>query len=184
MGGDIFDLETKVTKIYQKSSPYYNKLSRISNLSLNFDNIIIYAESTDIFCINNFKVILKETKIYDNFDVNYLNSYSLSYKTHSIFYKEVKSRKVKNTFAEIYCNDMKLNFIDVKIIDKITLFALNLHKKIMEYPFRENSLNELADESPIEIKNIVNLYIENSEIKINNLDPITGEFYNELYFWI
>ena len=184
MGGDIFDLETKVTKIYQKSSPYYNKLSRISNLSLNFDNIIIYAESTDIFCINNFKVILKETKIYDNFDVNYLNSYSLSYKTHSIFYKEVKSRKVKNTFAEIYCNDMKLNFIDVKIIDKITLFALNLHKKIMEYPFIENSLNELADESPIEIKNIVNLYIENSEIKINNLDPITGEFYNELYLRI
>ena len=180
-GGDILDLEMKVTKIYQKSSPYYNKLSRISNLILNFDNIIIYTENTDIFCINNFKVILKETKIYDNFDVNYLNSYSLSYKIHSIFYKEVKSRKIKNTYAEIYCNDMKLNFIDVKIIDKLTLFALNLNKKITEYPFRENSLDELADESPIEIKNTVNLYLENSEIKINNLDPVTGEFYNELY---
>ena len=183
-GGDILDLEMKVTKIYQKSSPYYNKLSRISNLALNFDNIIIYAENNDIFCINNFKVILKETKIFDNFDVNFLNSYSLSYKTHSIFYKEVKSRKIKNTYAEIYCNDMKLNVIDVKIIDKITLFALNLNKKIIEYPFKENSLEELADESPIEVKNIVNLYLENSEIKINNLDPITGEFYNELYLRI
>ena len=183
-GGDILDLETKVTKIYQKSSPYYNKLSRISNLSLYFDNIIIYAENTDIFCINNFKVILKETGISDNFDLNFLNSYSLSYKNHSIFYKEVKSRKVKNTHAEIYCNDMKLNFIDVKIIDKIILFALNLNKKIMEYPFRENALDELADESPIEIKNIVHLYLEKSEIKINNLDPVTGEFYNELYLKI
>ena len=182
--GDIYDLEMKVTKIYQKSSPYYNKLSRISNLSLNFDNIIIYTENTDIFCINNFKVILKETRIYDNFDVNYLNSYSLNYKTHSIFYKEVKSRKKKDTFAEIYCKDIKLNFIDVKIIDKITLFALNLQKKIMEYPFRENALDELADESPIEKKDIVNLYLENSEIKINNLDPVTGEFYNELYLRI
>ena len=182
--GDIYDLEMKVTKIYQKSSPYYNKLSRISNLSLNFDNIIIYTENTDIFCINDFKVILKETRIYDQFDVNYLNSYSLNYKTHSIFYKEVKSRKKKDTFAEIYCKDIKLNFIDVKIIDKITLFALNLQKKIMEYPFRENALDELADESPIEKKDIVNLYLENSEIKINNLDPVTGEFYNELYLRI
>ena len=182
--GDIYDLEKKFTKIYQKSSPYYNKLSRISNLSLNFDNIIIYAENTDIFCLNNFKIYLKETRIHDNFDVNYLNSYSLSYKTHSIFYKEVKARKKKDTYAEIYCKDMKLNFIDVKIIDKITLFALNLQKKIEEYPFRENLLDELADESPIEKKDIVNLYLENLIIKINNLDPITGEFYNELYLRI
>ena len=182
--GDIYDLEKKVTKIYQKSSPYYNKLSRISNLSLNFDNIIIYAENADIFCINNFKIYLKETKIYDKFDVNFLNSYSFCYKTHSIFYKEVKSRKKKDTYSEIYCKDMKLNFIDVKILDKLTLFALNLQKKIKEYPFRENALDELADESPIEKKDIVNLYLENSIIKINNLDPITGEFYNELYLRI
>ena len=181
---DIFDLETKVTKIYQKSSPYYNKLSRISNLSLNFDNIIIYTENTNIFCLNNFKVIQKETKIFDNFDVNFLNNYSLNYKSHHIFYKEVKSRKIKTTYAEIYCNDLKLNFIDIKIIDKLLLFALNLKKQIMEYPFEENKLNELVDESPMECKNIVNLYMEKLEIKLYNLDPMTGNFYNELYLKI
>ena len=182
--GDILDLEMKVIKIYQKSSPYYNKLSRISNLFIMFEDIFIYTGNTNIFCVNNFKITLKETRVYDNFELNFLNSYSLSYKNHSIFYKEVKSRKIKNIFSEIYCTNMKLNFIDVKIIDRIILFAVDLQKKIFEYPFRENALDELADESPMEIKNNTNLYLENSEIKINNLDPVTGEFYNELYLKI
>ena len=182
--GDLLDLESKVTKIYQKSSPYYNRLSRIANLTILFDKINLYMEGIKILNLNNFKVIQGETTIYDNFDINFLNSYSLSYKTHTIFYKEVKSHKVKNTYAEIYCNDMKLSLIDVKIIDKITLFIINLQKKIMAYPFRENALNELVDESPMEKKNLVNLYVENLETIVYSLDPISGELYNKLYLRI
>jgi len=182
--GDLIDLEKKVTKIYQKSSPYYNKLSRIANISMMFEKINVYMEGIKLLNVNNFKVIQGETKIFDNFDINFLNSYSLSYKTHTLFYKEVKSHKVKNTYVEIYCNDMKLSLIDVKIIDKISFFAINLNKKINEYPFRENTLNELVDESPIEKKNMVNLYLENLEAIVNSLDPITGELYNKLYLRI
>ena len=182
--GDLLDLENKVTKIYQKSSPYYNKLSRIANLTILFDKINIYTEGIKIMNLNNFKVIQGETTIYDNFDINHLNSYSLSYKTHTIFYKEVKSHKMKNTYAEIYCNNMRLFLFDVKIIDKISLFAINLKNKIMSYPFRENALNELVDESPMEKKNLVNLYVENLESIVNSLDPITGELYNKLYLRI
>ena len=182
--GDLLDLESKVTKIYQKSSPYYNRLSRISNLTILLDKINLYMEGVKILNLNNFKVIQGETTIYDNFDINFLNSYSLSYKTHTIFYKEVKSHKVKNTYAEIYCNDMKLSLIDVKIIDKISLFVINLQKKIMAYPFRENALDELVDESPMEKKNLVNLYVENLETIVYSLDPISGELYNKLYLRI
>ena len=182
--GDLLDLEKKVVKIYQKSSPYYNKLTRISNLTMIFDKINIYMEGTKILNLNNFKVIQGETTIYDEFDVHHLNSYSLSYKTHTIFYKEVKSHKLKNTYSEIYCNDMKLSLIDVKLIDKISFFAINLNKKITEYPFRENALDELVDESPMEKKNMVKLYVENLETIVNSLDPITGELYNKLYLRI
>ena len=51
---------------------------------------------------------------------------------------------------------MRLFLFDVKIIDKISLFLFNLKNKIMSYPFRENALNELVDESPMEKKNLVN----------------------------
>ena len=182
--GDLMNLEKKVTKIYQKSSPYYKKLSRISNLTMTFDKINVYMEGNKILNLHNFKVIQGETKIFDKFDLNYLNSYSLSYKTHTIFYKEIKSHKVKNTYCELFCNDMNLSFIDIKIIDKISFFSINLNKAIMDYPFRENSLDELVDESPMEKKDLVNLYVENMEAIVNSLDPISGELYNKLYLRI
>ena len=141
-------------------------------------------EGNKILNLHNFKVIQGETKIFDKFDLNYLNSYSLSYKTHTIFYKEIKSHKVKNTYCELFCNDMNLSFIDIKIIDKISFFSINLNKAIMDYPFRENSLDELVDESPMEKKDLVNLYVENMEAIVNSLDPISGELYNKLYLRI
>ena len=48
---DILDLEMKVIKIYQKSSPYYNKLSRISNLFIMFEDIYIYTGNILIFFV-------------------------------------------------------------------------------------------------------------------------------------
>ena len=182
--GDFYELERKVTKIYHKSSPYYNKLSRTSKLSMIFDKVNVYMEGIKILNVNNFKVIQEETKIYDKFDIDHLNSYSLTYKNHTIFYKEVKSHKVKNTFAEIYCNDMKLSFIDVKLLDKISFFSIILSKKLLSYPFGENVLKELVDESPMENKNTVYLYVENLEAVVNSLDPKTGELYNKLYLRI
>ena len=181
---DLFELGKKITKIYQKPSPYYNKLSRISDLSMVFDKVNIYAEGIKILNLNNFKVNQKETKIYNKFDTNYLNSYSLSYKTHTIFYKEVKSHKIKETYAEIFCNDMKLSLIDVKIIDKISFFSICLNKVIMSYPFKENILEERLNENPMDKKDTVFLYVENLEAIVNSLDPKTGELYNKLYLRI
>ena len=117
-------------------------------------------EGIKILNLNKFKIIQSDSKILDQFDVNYLNCYSLSYKTHTIFYKEIKSHKVKNSFIEIFFNDVNLSLNDIKKIDKISYFAINLNKKIMLYPFLENSLELLVDESPIEIKNMISIYIE------------------------
>ena len=123
-------------------------------------NLMLIWRELKILNLNNFKIIQNDSKIFDKFDVNYLNCYSLSYKTYTIFYKEIKSHKVKNSFIEIFCNDVNLSLNDIKKIDKISYFAINLNKKIMLYPFLENSLELLVDESPIEIKNMISIYIE------------------------
>ena len=181
---ELFELEKKVNSIYQKSSSYYKKLSYVSNLSVDFNEINAYMEGIKILNLNKFKIIQSDSKILDQFDVNYLNCYSLSYKTHTIFYKEIKSHKVKNSFIEIFFNDVNLSLNDIKMIDKISYFAINLGKKIMSYPFRENELELLVDESPMEIKSMIYIYIENLEAIISSLDPLTGELYNKLYLRI
>ena len=181
---DLFDLEKKVNIIYQKESPFYKKLNRISNLTIHLGEIDIYMEGIKILNLNNLKILQSDTIIIDQFDINHLNSYSSSYKTNTIFYKELKSHKNKKTLTEIFFNDINLYLNDIKVIDKISYFTMNFNKTLMAYPFSENTLESLADESPIEIKYMIYLYLENLEVIVNSLDPITGQLYNELYLRI
>ena len=100
---------------------------------------------------------------------------------HNIFYKEVKSRKVKHGYVEIYMDNLKLYLDDIKIIDKLSLFFLKMVNCILKYPFTENKLDEIVDESKIELHDKLTIDMNNFETIVNSLDPITGEIFNQLY---
>lgn len=100
---------------------------------------------------------------------------------HSIFYKEVKSRKIKHGYVEIYMDNLKLYLDDIKIIDKLSLFFIKMINCVLKYPFTENKLDEIVDESKIELHDKLTVNMNNFETVVNSLDPITGEIFNKLY---
>ena len=100
---------------------------------------------------------------------------------HSIFYKEVKSRKIKHGYVEIYMDNLKLYLDDIKIIDKLSLFFIKMINCVLKYPFSENKLDEIVDESKIELHDKLTVNMNNFETVVNSLDPITGEIFNKLY---
>ena len=78
-------------------------------------------------------------------------------------------------------DNLKLYLDDIKIIDKLSLFFIKMINCVLKYPFSENKLDEIVDESKIELHDKLTVNMNNFETVVNSLDPITGEIFNKLY---
>jgi hypothetical protein len=103
---------------------------------------------------------------------------------HNIFYKELNSRKTKNSKVQIFIENLKVNLEDVKIIDKISLFYLTGVKTVLSFPFQEYALTEIMDNQKSEISKSLDVYLKNFEAVVNSIDPLTNIIYNRLYLKI
>jgi len=180
----IDDITGEIIDQDENHISYYKKIMKSGEMDINFQTVDIFHEKSKVIELKDFRILTKDKIIYSNFDLERLNSIACSYKMHEIFYKEVVSKKSKNTKIEIFIENLKVNLEDIQIFDKVSLFYLNAIKTYLAFPFKEYSLSTIIDEQKTELSSNMDLYLKNFVTVVNSVDPVTNLIYNRLYLKI
>ena len=173
-------------KVYENTNPkvnggyYVDYITKVGNVNLKFGEIKVSLEQHELLCLKDFRIECHDEYEFRNFNPKENKLIVILYERYSILLYKVKCQSKKYDLTQIFINNLKFSFEDIKVFDKTLNYTFKCVKEIASLPFEEFDAKSITDTKHIDYNGNFNLYVNNLDGGITSVDPITKEAYNKL----
>lgn len=159
---------------------YVDNIMKDGDVNLKFGLIKMCLEQHELLSLKDFGIECHDEYEFRNFNPKLKKTLVILYEKYSLLLYKVKCQSKKYDKIEIYIDNLKFNFEDIKVFDKTLNYTFKCVKEISSLPFDEFDNKVITDTKLIDYDGNFNLTVSNLDGSITSVDPITKEVYNKL----